>query len=125
VQSEATDCASGVCLEYSDPNDPLAILGSFCTANCTFGLGNGCGFDAVSGGVRQAACFQAQISGGQPGDLGYCFPVCDSTEDCAQSGDGWVCSPFNDPNAVAVVGRAGECLPVELTNLGSVDAGPG
>jgi hypothetical protein len=122
VANEATDCAGGLCLEYSDPSNLQVSVGSFCSANCTFGLANGCGFDNVSGGVRQAACLQAQLSGGQPGDIGYCFPLCDSSEDCAQTDAGWVCSLFNDPVAEAQVGRLGECLPAELANTG--DAGP-
>jgi len=119
-----SDCASGLCLEYSDPNDPNVSVGSFCSANCTFGLANGCGFDNVSGGVRQAGCFQAQIRGGQPGDIGYCFPVCDTNADCVQAGAGWVCNLFGDVNAEQQVGRLGECLPAALAT-GGADAGPG
>lgn len=119
-----TDCASGLCLDYSDPSGSGATVGSFCSANCTFGLADGCGFDAVSGGVRQAGCFQAQIRTGAPGDIGFCFPVCDTNEDCAQAGNGWVCDLFNDVNAEQQVGRKGECLPAALASAG-VDAGPG
>jgi hypothetical protein len=123
--TEATDCAGGLCLQYADPNDRTVVAGSFCSAGCTFGLSNGCGFDNVSGGQRQAACLQSSDDGGQPGDLGLCFPVCDSNADCAQSGAGWVCKPFNDANAEQQVGRLGECLPAALANVGVTDAGPG
>ena len=118
------DCASNLCLEYSDPNGSTAVIGSFCSANCTFGLADGCGFDDVSGGVRQAGCFQAQLRTGAPGDIGFCFPVCDTNEDCVQAGNGWVCDLFNDVNAEQQVGRKGECLPAALASAG-VDAGPG
>jgi hypothetical protein len=119
-----SDCASGLCLEYSDPNNPNVSVGSFCSADCTFGLANGCGFDNVSGGQRQAACLQAQIRGGQPGDIGFCFPLCNTNADCAQAADGWICNLFNDVNAEMQVGRLGECLPAALAN-GAADAGPG
>jgi len=123
--TEATDCAGGVCLQYADPNNRSVVAGSFCSGGCTFGLSNGCGFDNVSGGKRQAACLQASDDGGQPGDIGLCFPLCDSNADCAQSGNGWVCNPFNDVNAEQQVGRLGECLPAVVANFGVADAGPG
>ena len=123
-ETEATDCQGQLCLQYSDPNNPSVVVGSFCSANCTFGLANGCGFDDVTGGVRQAGCFAPQIRTGGPGDIGYCFPVCDTNEDCSQAGAGWVCNLFNDVNAEQQVGRKGECLPAALASAG-VDAGPG
>jgi len=123
--TEATDCAGGLCLQYADPNDRNVVAGSFCSAGCTLGLSNGCGFDNVSGGQRQAACLQASDAGGQPGDIGLCFPLCDSNGDCAQAGDGWSCKLFNDPMAEQQVGRLGECLPAALANIGAADAGPG
>jgi hypothetical protein len=120
--TEATDCASGICLEYADPNDPTATIGSFCSANCTAGAVNGCGFDDVSGGVRQAACFEPQFAGGQVGDIGVCFPLCDITADCVQAADGWTCSLF-PPEGAALLGRQGECRPPGLGD--AADAGPG
>lgn len=123
--TEATDCASGLCLQYPAPNNSAVVAGSFCSADCTFGLANGCGFDNVSGGVRQAGCFQARVTGGQPGDLGLCFPVCDTNADCAQAGNGWVCDPFGDVSAEQQVGRLGECVPAALATRGAGDAGPG
>lgn len=122
--TETTDCQSGVCLQYTDPNNPGAVIGSFCSGNCTYGLTDGCGFDTASTGTRQAACFQAQVRTGAPGDIGYCFPLCDANEDCVQAGAGWVCNLFNDANAEQLVGRKGECLPAALASAG-VDAGPG
>lgn len=123
-ETEATDCASGLCVQYSDPNNPGQVAGSFCSANCTAGINSGCGFDTVSGGTRQAACFSAQLPNGGVGDLGYCAPLCDTTADCAQAADGWVCEPFPDPLAVQQVGRAGECVPGVLATA-TGDAGPG
>jgi hypothetical protein len=124
VLSEETDCASGLCIEYADPNDPSQTAGSFCSANCTAGVLNGCGSDDVSGGVRQAACFEPQLAGGGVGDLGLCFPLCDETADCAQAADGWTCLLFSDPISVQQVGRQGECVPPGADG-GAADAGPG
>jgi hypothetical protein len=121
--TEVTDCASGLCIQYGVPNNPGVVAGSFCSANCTAGITNGCGFDAVSGGVRQGACFSAQLQGGGVGDLGYCAPLCDTTADCAQAG--WVCELFGDAMAEAQVGRRGECVPAVLATGAAADAGPG
>lgn len=119
------DCASGLCVQYSDPANPGQVAGAFCSSNCTAGINAGCGFDAVSGGTRQAACFSAQLPGGGVGDLGYCAPLCDTTADCAQAADGWVCEPFPDAQGAMQVGRAGECVPGALATGGAADAGPG
>ncbi|MEY2930597.1 MAG: hypothetical protein RL033_1346 [Pseudomonadota bacterium] len=121
--SEDTDCASGLCIEYGNPNTPGVIAGSFCSTNCTAGRAAGCGFDAASGGVRQAACFSPQLTGGNFGDLGFCSPLCDTAADCLQAG--WVCNLFDDPAAEAQVGRLGECLPPTIATGGAADAGPG
>lgn len=123
--TEATDCASRLCIEYGDPNDPTVTVASFCSANCTAGVANGCGFDAAvaaAGGVRQAACFEALVTGGGVGDVGICLPLCDVTADCAQADAGWTCLPFPDAAAVEQVGRQGECVPPEGA---AADAGPG
>jgi len=111
VATETTDCASGICLEYTDPRFPGSVAGSFCSATCTLGSPNGCGLDDLSGGTRRAACFQAQAADGVPGDLGYCTPLCDRDQDCAQADEGWVCSLFNDTQTERDVGRLGECFP--------------
>jgi hypothetical protein len=101
------------------------VIGAFCTANCTFTSLDGCGFDDASGGVRQAACLQSQVSTGEPGDIGFCLPLCDTTPDCAQANDGWVCEPFTDARLVAQLGRQGSCLPAAIASPGAPDAGPG
>jgi hypothetical protein len=124
VATQVADCASGLCLEYADPNDSTVTVATFCSANCTAGVANGCGFDAVSGGTRQAACFEPRFSDGGVGDIGVCFPLCDTTADCAQAAAGWTCLPFPDPAGVAQVGRQGECVPPD-TGAGVADAGPG
>jgi hypothetical protein len=113
VATASADCASELCIEYVDPADESVILGSFCSANCVFGLANGCGFDGLSSGARTSACLAPQFANGQVGELGYCAPLCNTTGDCTQRNAGWVCDPFDDPNAVAQVGRFGECLPAE------------
>jgi hypothetical protein len=125
LDTEATDCASGLCVQYSDPANPGQAAGSFCSANCTAGINSGCGFDQGSAGVRQAACFSPQIAGGGVGDLGYCAPLCDTTADCAQAAAGWVCEPFPSAQAQMQVGRQGECVPGVLATGGAADAGPG
>jgi hypothetical protein len=124
-ETEGADCISGLCIQYSDPANPDQVAGSFCSGNCAAGIISGCGTDAIATGTRQAACFSAQFPNGGLGDLGYCAPLCDTTADCAQAADGWVCEPFPDPQAQAQVGRAGECVPGALATGGPADAGPG
>jgi hypothetical protein len=109
--TEAADCASSICLEIR--RDDGSVLAGFCTANCTYGgFQLGCGYDAALGGVREAACLQARYPAGRPGDLGYCFELCDADTDCTQ--DNWECSLFNDPAATTALGRTGQCIPAEL-----------
>lgn len=116
LATEADDCAGDICLSFLAPSDGATPVGSFCTANCTFGRVDGCGFDTRSSGTRNAACLQPQQSDGAAGDLGFCFALCDESSDCEQSVDGWVCEPFADATLTATLGRAGRCLPVELTS---------
>lgn len=119
-ETEGADCAGDICLTFRDPLDGVTPVGSFCSANCTFGRLDGCGFDSVSlatsGGARSAACLQAQDPEGVAGDLGYCFELCDDGSDCVQSASGWVCEPFPDVDTAAQLGRAGRCLPLELSD---------
>lgn len=122
--NQLTDCASGFCLEYADPNDPAVTIGSFCSANCTAGVNFGCGFDDVSTGARQAACFEPRFSDGGVGDIGACFPLCDTTADCVQANAGWTCLLFTDPAGATQLGRQGECVPPGV-GVGAADAGPG
>lgn len=114
--TEVDDCAGDICLRFLDPSDGATTVGSFCSANCTFGRVDGCGFDTLSSGTRSAACLQPQDADGAEGDLGFCFPLCDESSDCEQSADGWVCAPFADESLTATLGRAGRCLPIELTS---------
>ncbi len=123
--TELTDCASGICLTMSANMVPV---GTFCSANCTFLSGNGCGYDIALGGVatpasvkRDAACIQSRFRGGGPGDLGYCFEMCDVDADCTQ--ETWVCNLLNNDQAEMAVGRLGQCVPPGLAD--SPDAGPG
>jgi hypothetical protein len=115
-ETEATDCASSICLAF--PNG----AGSFCSASCTFAAINGCGYAEGSTGPREAACLQSRFQGGGAGDLGFCFELCDVNTDCEQ-GD-WVCQPFATAEFQTFVGRQGQCLPAAVVG-GPVDAGPG
>jgi len=117
--NQATDCASGFCIEYSNG------AGSGCGAFCTLGLLSGCGFDNASGGVRQAFCFEPVFQGGNVLDVGACFPLCDTTADCAQAAAGWVCELFTNQDEITQLGRQGECIPGALSRSGVADAGPG
>lgn len=106
-----TDCKSGICLTLLDP-DSGEESGSFCSANCTFGLIAGCGFDDPSSVPRDAVCIRPQADNGGGGDIGFCFELCDEDADCAQ--EGWVCAQELTEEAVAVVGRQGQCVPPTL-----------
>ncbi len=120
-ETAATDCKSGVCVTLLDP-DSGAEAGNFCSANCTFGLIEGCGFDDPSSVAREAVCVRPQLNGGGGGDLGFCFELCDADADCAQ--EGWVCAQELTEEAVAIVGRQGQCVPPTLSDGGVVvDAG--
>ena len=52
-----------------------------------------------------------------------CFPLCDTTADCAQAGAGWVCDLFTNQDEITTLGRRGECLPGALSSSGGADAG--
>jgi hypothetical protein len=111
-----TDCKSGSCVTLSDP-DTGEDAGSFCSANCTYGLVQGCGFDAVvPEGTREAGCVLPQANNGGGGDLGFCFELCDENADCTQPD--WVCTPGVPPD----FGRAGVCVPPAFGD-GIADAG--
>jgi hypothetical protein len=117
-ETQAADCRSGLCVTLRDAagND----AGSFCTANCTFGLIEGCGFDQPSSVPRDAACLQSQLDVNGPGDIGFCFELCDADADCEQ--EGWVCGAM--PAALQTAfGRVGECGPPEPGAAPAVDAG--
>lgn len=110
-----TDCRSGTCVTLVNPDTGVDI-GAFCSANCTFGLLEGCGFGATeAAGARDAVCIQPQLENGGGGDLGFCFEMCDDNADCAQADAGWVCSEFA-AGLQDIVGRRGECVPPELAN---------
>jgi hypothetical protein len=117
VANQATDCASGFCIQYSNG------AGTGCGAFCTLGLLNSCGFSSTTGGTRQAFCFEPIFDGGGVLDLGMCFPLCDTTADCAQAAAGWVCQPFNTQDQITQLGRQGECIPAALSSSGGGDAG--
>jgi hypothetical protein len=111
------DCASGICLEFPDASGRVA--GSSCSAACTYATSDGCGYDAQTGGQRAAACLQPQLDSGGPGDLGFCFELCDLARDCQQPG--WVCRPLG--GGAQALGRTGECVPSNLAVEPSADAG--
>ena len=118
VENEETDCKSGICLTLLDAAGGEA--GSFCSAGCTYGTLQGCGF-AEDAAARGAFCLQPQSPTGDFGDLGLCFELCDADSDCAQAG--WFCDEF-DADLQTFVGRAGECLPPALADADAgVDAG--
>jgi hypothetical protein len=114
-ETELTDCKSGLCIELA--NDAGEVSGRLCSANCTFGLIQGCGYDRVTSERRDALCGQAQTENGDVGDVGFCFELCDTAADCTQAG--WECVVNLSPEGQAAVGRLGQCLPP----LAGADAG--
>lgn len=106
ADTAVTDCKSGVCVELA--NGSGAVSGSFCSANCTYGLVEGCGYDVVAT-ERNALCGQAQSDTGDAGDVGFCFELCDTPADCTQAG--WDCVENLSEEGQALVGRVGQCLP--------------
>lgn len=102
-----TDCKSGLCVELADGAG--AVSGSFCSANCTYGLIEGCGYERVMATPRDALCGQTQSATGDAGDVGFCFELCDTPADCTQPG--WDCVENLSPEGQALVGRIGQCLP--------------
>lgn len=119
-ETQEEDCAGDICLTFSDEDD--AVVGSFCSASCTYLSLSGCGYGPESTGPRSAACLQEQATGGGPGDIGLCFELCDVDTDCIQ--EDWVCSPFSVAVLADELGRQGQCVPPELGD-GVADAGPG
>jgi hypothetical protein len=124
AETAETDCRSGTCVTLLDP-DTGEDAGSFCSANCTFGLLEGCGFaEEEAEGARDAVCIRPQLDNGGGGDIGFCFELCDEDADCAQAGAGWVCEADLTPEGQALVGRLGECVPPALASGGgAADAG--
>ena len=120
TETETDDCKSGICITLLNRTTNEAA-GSFCSATCTFGLFEGCGFDNPSSVPRDAVCLQPQSQTGDLGDLGLCFELCDTAADCTQ--DGWECAPLN-PALATELGRTGECLPPGVA-AGSVAADAG
>ena len=110
----ATDCKSGACVTLIDP-DTGEDAGSFCSANCTFGLAQGCGFEEVSSVPRDAICIRPQLDDGGGGDIGFCFELCDEDADCAQAANGWVCTSLSE-DGQQFTGRFGECVPPALAD---------
>jgi len=97
------DPCSGMCLTFIDENsDPLV---STCTAPCTFGYLEGCGWDGT--GPAPAVCLFPFDPNGGVGDIGICAQLCDCNADCNHSG--FVCLPFNDERIEDVLGRRGVC----------------
>jgi len=116
-ETAETDCRSGTCVTLINPDTGVEI-GAFCSANCTFGLLEGCGFAAVeAAGAREAVCIQPQLANGEGGDLGFCFEMCDDNADCTQADAGWVCSAL-PAGLQDIVGRTGECVPAEIASGG-------
>jgi hypothetical protein len=106
-ETELTDCKSGLCVELA--NGAGTVSGRFCSANCTYGLIQGCGYDRVTSEPRNALCGQAQLASGDAGDVGFCFELCDTAADCTQAG--WDCVENLSADGQAAVGRLGQCLP--------------
>jgi hypothetical protein len=106
-ETELTDCKSGLCVELA--NAAGEVSGRFCSANCTFGLLQGCGHDRMVSEPRNALCGQAQQETGVGGDIGFCFELCDTPADCSQAG--WECVVVLTPEGQAAVGRIGQCVP--------------
>jgi hypothetical protein len=115
-----TDCKSGLCLTFGDAGDSGPSL-SFCSANCTNGSIAGCGFEEQLSVPRDAVCAQSQLIDGGPGDIGFCFELCDVDADCAQAAGGWICSNDLNEQGQMLTGRTGLCLPPEAA--GTTDAG--
>jgi hypothetical protein len=110
VETEATDCKSGLCLNVTDPATGEAA-GSFCSASCTFGLVAGCGSDDSTPLPLPAACGQSRIANGTLGDPGICIELCSEDADCAQAAAGWTCQPGLTPQGQQLTGQTGQCLP--------------
>ena len=106
-ETAEADCKSGICITLLDAPGG-SPTGSFCSANCTFGLLAGCGSTAPAGTARDAICLQPQRATGDVGDLGLCFELCDTAADCTQAG--WICDPLT-ADGQTQVGRVGECVP--------------
>ncbi len=116
------ECASEICLTFSQGGVPV---GAFCSASCTYAAQFGCGYAPGTPATtpRDAFCLQEQLDGGQPGDLGFCFELCDVDADCVQQD--WVCDSFPREELQTLLGREGQCVPAVLSNDVVVDAGPG
>src|SRR6185503_4764631 len=98
-----SNCA-GTCLQFGTGN---TVTQAMCSSRCVLGELGGCNWVdqtmSLAGGAHGVCAF----SSGQnafAGDLGFCTPECDSTNDCPDTADRAVC----DLSIVADVGH-GAC----------------
>jgi hypothetical protein len=102
MANAATDSCNGFCrpLPGTMPVQGGPPVPGRCSAFCTFGALQACGFPA-------AACLQPAADGFDFGDIGYCYQLCDTIADCSIRATNWVCD--RDPVVVGAFGR-GACL---------------
>lgn len=104
----AQNSCDGFCLSYIDENQEPIL--STCTAGCTFGYLEGCGWDAT--GPAPAACLLPNDDNGGLGDTGICTQLCDCNADCGHPE--FACFGFADIGLADfedVFGRLGFCNP--------------
>ena len=74
-------------------------------------------------GPRENFCLQPVLENGAPGDVGFCYELCDADSDCLQTD--WSCDFFGGTELQMALGRQGQCVPAAVDNDEVADAGPG
>lgn len=100
----------GVCLQ-------LGTNASICSNRCVFGTATEC---AVDGASPLAGVCAYPASEANPGNLGYCTPLCDCNSDCVASG--FVCDAFSSTATASILSHKGMCVPA-IDSTGSARAG--
>src|SRR5262249_4031710 len=80
----------GFCLSLVQPNDAgqSETVASFCSSRCRLLTPGACSFGSTGLG---GFCLLPSDNNNDVGDLGYCVQLCDTTADCSDKADGFVC----------------------------------
>jgi len=105
-----TPSCDGVCLSLSAGRE-------LCSRRCTAGDTSECADNTQT--RRASVCAYQGSASFEPGNLGYCAPLCDCNADCVAAG--FVCKAFSASTSAAL-GRVGVCYP-SIDSNGALEPG--
>jgi len=118
----ATDPCAGYCIALAAGSNGQPVPG-ICTADCVFGSVEGCNWrrTAANAGPPIGGCLDTYRQAGDVGDLGICYQLCDTVDDCLIKGAGWVCD--HSSAGIEQAFNHGVCLMSAPDAGGATDAG--